>query len=305
QASSAAQLPLGAGNHRTQLGVIKWLALLVANILENLGQRFEAVAKLRHRLIAALDHRQHLQRSNQPVAGRRVIRENDVTRRLATDIVPVRAHVLEHIAIADRSTHQFNAQAAEMTLEAKVGHHGRYHAGALEPAVFLPAFRNDGEQLIAIDHMAAFVNDQHAIGVTIKRDTDIGAHLPHLAANRGQIGGTAILVDVETIGINANGNDVRAELPERAGRNFICRAICAIDHNAETFERDSLRQGQLGELDVSILYAIDALRAPKVGTFGELLAEIGIKQILDLALRLVAELVAVRPEKLDPVVVER
>ena len=90
--------------------------------------------------------------------------------------------MLEHIAVADRRAHQFEAQTPKVALKSEIGHHCCDHAGALEPAVFLPAFRNDCEQLIAVDHVAAFVHNQHTIGVTVERDADIGAHLPHLAA---------------------------------------------------------------------------------------------------------------------------
>ena len=56
-----------------------------------------------------------------------------------------------------------------------------------------------------------------------------------------------------------------------------------IDHHAEAFERHRLGQGQLGELDVSILHAIDALGAAEIVALGEMVAEIGIEQIFNLA----------------------
>ena len=100
-----------------------------------------------------------------------------------------------------------------MALKSEIGHHCCDHAGALKPAVFLPAFRNDCEQLIAVDHVAAFVHDQHTIGVTVERDPDIGAHLPHLAAQRIRRGRAAFLVDVETIGLDADRDHVGAQFP--------------------------------------------------------------------------------------------
>ena len=91
-----------------------------------------------------------------------------------------------------------------MALEPEIGHHGRHHTGLWQPAVLLPAFGNDGEQLVAVHHVAALVNDQHAVGVAVQRDADVGAHLAHLAAERGEIGRSAFLVDVETVGIDAD-----------------------------------------------------------------------------------------------------
>ena len=66
-----------------------------------------------------------------------------------------------------------------------------------------------------------------------------------------------------------------------------------------------LRQRQLGEFDVAVLHAVDALGAAEIVAGGEAVGEIGIEQRLDLLLDLVAELEAVGPEQLDAVVVVR
>ena len=76
---------------------------------------------------------------------------------------------------------QFEAEPGEMPLEAEIGHHGRDHAGLGQPAVFLPALGDHREQLVAVDHMAALVDDDDAVGVAVERDADVGAHLAHLA----------------------------------------------------------------------------------------------------------------------------
>ncbi len=74
----------------------------------------------------------------------------------------------------------------EVPLEPEIGHHRADDAGLLQAAVFLPARRDYGEQLIAVDHLAAFVGDHNAVGVAVERDANIGPHLPHLAAERGR-----------------------------------------------------------------------------------------------------------------------
>ena len=72
-------------------------------------------------------------------------------------------------------------ELAEIALEAEIGHHGRDDAGLREAAVGLPAFRDHRQQLVAVDDVAALVDDEHAVGVAVERDADIGAHLAHLA----------------------------------------------------------------------------------------------------------------------------
>ena len=94
-------------------------------------------------------------------------------------------------------------ERAEITLQPEIRHHGRDHAGLGETAVGVPAFRNHRQELVAIDDVAALIDDQHPIGVAVERDADIGAHLAHLRRERAGLGRAAFLVDVEAVGIDA------------------------------------------------------------------------------------------------------
>ena len=141
------------------------------------------------------------------------------------------------------------------------------------------------EQLVAVDETAALVGDHHAVGVAVERDPDVGAHLAHLAAERLRLGGAAILVDVEAVGIDPDREHLGAEFPQRVGNDAIGRAVGAIDDDAQAVERDVARQGPLGEFDVAVVHAVDALGAPQRGGLGELLAEIAVDQLLDLRIR--------------------
>ena len=38
-----------------------------------------------------------------------------------------------------------------------------------------------GHELVAVDHLALLVDDEHPVGVAVERDADIGAQLAHLA----------------------------------------------------------------------------------------------------------------------------
>ena len=190
-------------------------------------------------------------------------------------------------------------------LETEIGHHGRDDAGLGETAVFLPALRDDRQQLVAVDDMAALVDQDDAVGVAVERDADIGAHLAHLAAQGFRRGRAAFLVDVETIGIHADRDHVGAEFPQRFRHHPVGRAVGAIDDDAQAVEREIARQRALGEFDVAVMHAVDAAGAAEARALRELLVEGFVEQLLDLLLDVVGQLEALRAEQLDAVVLEQ
>ena len=109
--------------------------------------------------------------------------------------------------------------------------------GLRQPAVGLEAFGDHGDQLVAVDDVALLVDDDHAVGVAVERDADIGAHLAHLAAERLRRGRAAVAIDVEAVGLDADRDDLGAELPQRLRRHLVGGAVGAVDHDAQAFER--------------------------------------------------------------------
>ena len=107
----------------------------------------------------------------------------------------------------------------------------RDDAGLGQPAVVLQAFGDHRQQLVAVDDVAALVGDEHAVGVAVERDADIGAHLAHLAAQLLGRGRAAVAVDVEAVGLDADRDHLGAELPQRLRRHLIGGAVGAIDHD--------------------------------------------------------------------------
>ena len=102
---------------------------------------------------------------------------------LAAEIVAVLAHVLEHVAVADRGAHELQPEAAEIALEAEIGHDGGDDAGLRQAPVLAPGARDDGHELVAVDELPLLVDDEDAVGVAVERDADIGAELAHLAGS--------------------------------------------------------------------------------------------------------------------------
>ena len=153
--------------------------------------------------------------------------------------------------------------------------------------------------------MSALIDQDDAIGVAIERDADVGAHFAHLAAQRLRRGGPAFLVDVESVGLDADGNNVGAQFPQRFRYHLVGRAVGAIDHHAHAVEAEIARQRALGEFDVAVMHAVDAAGAPETRALRQSLVERFVEQLLDLLFDIVGQLEALRAEQLDAVVLEQ
>ena len=226
-----------------------------------------------------------------------------MARLLAADIEAVGTHVLDHVAVADLGAVELQVQAAEETLEPEIGHDGRDHAAAGEAAGLVPGLGDHRHDLVAVDDLALFVDDDDAVGVAVQRDADVGAHFMHLLLQFDGMGRAAFLVDVEAVRLDADGHHLGAEFPKRGRRDLVGGAVGAVDDDAQARQRHGARQGALGEFDVAVVHAVDALGAAEPVGIGERHLDVGIQHPLDAVLDLVGKLEAVRPEQLDAVVV--
>ena len=164
---------------------------------------------------------------------------------------------------------------------------------------------NKGHDLVAIDQRAGFIDDDHAIRVAIERNTDIGAHFVHLLGEGGRVGRPAFLVDVETVRLVVDGNDLGAQFPQCERSHLVSCPVRAIDDDAQTGQGHRAGHRALGEFDVAVMDAIDAFCPAKRILIGQRHVNLTVQHALDGCFDLIRELVAIRTEQLDPVVVVR
>ena len=100
-------------------------------------------------------HRQHLQRGQQAVAGGGEIGQDQVAGLLAADVQSMRPHVLGHVTVADLGPMQRQPTRAEETFQSQIGHHGGDDAIAAQLSRLLPGTADQPEDLVAIDDLAA------------------------------------------------------------------------------------------------------------------------------------------------------
>src|SRR3546814_16222174 len=94
------------------------------------------------------DLAEDLQARDEAVAGGGVIRQADVPRLLAADIVAVAAHRRQHLAVADPGAQQVQAPGREMAFEPEVGHHRSDQPAAAQQAAPRTEGRGVGKERV-------------------------------------------------------------------------------------------------------------------------------------------------------------
>ena len=169
---------------------------------------------------------------------------------LAADVDAALAHHFHHVAIAHARAVQLDIAGFEETFQPQIGHDGCHDAAALQPAGRAPGFGDQRKHLVAVDQLAAFVAQNHAVGVAIQRHAEIGAMRQHLAAQMLRMRAAALAIDVGAVWRNADRYDFGTEFAQHRGRHAIGRTMRAIHHHAHAIQRQSAGETCLGDFDI-------------------------------------------------------
>src|SRR5262249_37360394 len=148
--------------------------------------------------------------------------------------------------------------------------------------------------------------EQHAVSVAIMRDAHMRGVLLDFATEIFRMHAAAVPIDVRTVGLIAINDDLGPEFTQDTRRRFVSGAVSTIDHEAQTFQGEILRERTLGVFDIAaqgILNTDSLSDFLRSGTDGlDFATE---NEVLDLQFDLVIELVTIGAEKLNPVIVVR
>ena len=82
----------------------------------------------------------------------------------------------------------------------------------------------------------ARVHGEAAVGVAVVRDAEVGAVLDDGGLEQVQVGGAAAVVDVEAVGLGADGDDLGAGPGERLGRDPGGGAVRLVEDDLQPVE---------------------------------------------------------------------
>src|SRR4051812_34175356 len=239
---------------------------------------------------AAADRVAEQERGGETVAGDVIAEVDDVTRLLPAEERAVLAQRLEDVPVADVRRHYPDAALLEEAVQPEVRHHRHGHAVDAEMR------REDREDPVAVDDVPVAVDREHPVAVAVECHAEIERVLPDDALQRTQIRRAAVLVDVRAVGLDADHGDACAEALERARRDLGVSTVCAVDADAQPREIGAESVDHVLQIAVSCNLDVIDRAAPR---------RVGVEERFDLLLARVAQLLAMRVEELDAVVLRR
>ena len=194
----------------------------------------------------------------------------------------------------------------ERFIQAEIAHDRCDQRVPLEASAPEEIHGRDRHDLVAVHQLAVFVAQQHAVGIPVVRDADMGLRFLHQFLDLVRVGAAAIAVDIRPVRVVVGDDHIGTEFAQDAGAGLVGGAVRAIQGDAQRFERESARERLLGEFHIAPHGVVDARGLADLrGGRPHILDVPAENQVLDACLDLVVELVAVVPEKFDAIVLIR
>ena len=179
-----------------------------------------------------------MHRGEDPVAGRREVAHDDVAGLFAAQREGTGSHRLEDIAVADGSLHDGDAGLFEGQDETKVAHDGGYDRVVVQAAFVTCGEGENGQYVVAVDDIALSIDRKAAIGIAVEGETGHGAMFDDGLLQVFEMSRTAVLVDVEPVGLGMNGDDVGAKGCEDFGSDPEGSAVGAVENDGQSVKSD-------------------------------------------------------------------
>src|SRR5581483_6178738 len=229
-------------------------------------------------------------RRDEAVAGDVPVEPDEMAGLLAAEQRPLPPQRLEDVAVADVGRDDTNAALLHQAVEAEIRHRGD------RDGVDAELESEDGEDLVAVERLAALVDREQPVAVTVEGDAEIELAARHGSLQRREVGRAAADVDVRPVRSVPDRGHRSAELLECLRRESRVGAVRAVDGDAHAAQ---VRTEALEDVrEVAVGGDADAIDLTAA-------ARRLVEQPLDLLLRGVTELAPHAVEELDAVVLRR
>ena len=123
---------------------------------------------------------------------------------LAADEVAVLAHILPDVLVAHGGLFVAYAGLVQGLIQAEVAHYGGDEGIGIQPAALLHVAGAHIHYLVARDIGAVFVHGEAAVGVAVEGEAEVEPVFAHQLLQGGDVGGAAVHVYVQAVGLVAD-----------------------------------------------------------------------------------------------------
>ena len=95
------------------------------------------------------------------------------------------------------------------------------------------------------------VNHNHAIAIAVEGNTEIRFFSQHTSLERANVGSPHFGIDVYTVWLTTDSDNVRPQFAQHVRRDVISRTVCTIHHNLQFTEAKFVRERGFAKLDIA------------------------------------------------------
>ena len=158
----------------------------------------------------------------------------------------------------------------------------------------------DVEDEVAVDHMAALVNGQAAVGVAVVGKAHVKAVLHHKALQLVDVGAAAVHVDVEAVGCVVDDVGLCAQGVKDRASHGGGGAVCAVQANLQALQAEAAGGNEMADVAVATLHVVHGAADGVAG--GQRHLGLAINVVLDELKDVLVHLEALAVDQLDAVV---
>ena len=146
---------------------------------------------------------------------------------LAAQVQPCRVQALVNIAVSHRRARERYARVLQFQFQRHVAHQGRDHARRV------PGPRIEQQQMVAVNLVAARIDEQGAVRVAVEGHAQVIAAALHDARQLAQVSAAAVPVDVAPVGGGVHGEQVRARRLKDPRPDAVGRAVGTVHRDLQ------------------------------------------------------------------------
>ena len=221
-----------------------------------------------------------------------------MTRLLATEHRAIATHGLEDVAVPHVGDLQRAAKRTQRMVCTEIRHARHDDAVARQRIACNCIGGEQREDVIAVDRIARGIDEEHAVGIAVERNAEIGTVLLDRGGDIAEMGGPAIDIDVAPVRLGRHQHGLGAEELEEAWRDGGCRAMGAVNDDPHACERDAGDRGN--PLGIGLSGARGAVCGAHALTRRQV--RVHLEERFDRLLLRVEQFVAVGAEQLDAVI---